>query len=148
VSLRYFNIYGPRQDPKSPYAAVISAFADALLSGRRPRIYGDGEQTRDFTFVGDVVRANLLAAASDRPLAGEVLNIGTGRRSSLLDVLGHMRSALGSDLEPVFEPPRAGDVRHSVADVSAARDAIGYAPTVDLGDGLKTLLDWAGAETG
>jgi len=142
VSLRYFNIFGPRQDPKSAYAAVISAFADRLLAGAQPTVLGDGEQTRDFTYIDNVVRANLLAATSDRALGGEVLNIGTGRRSSLLDVLRGMGKALGIEVSPSFAAPRAGDVRHSLADISRAREVLGYEPIVGLDEGLAHTLAW------
>lgn len=145
VSLRYFNIFGARQDPKSPYAAVISAFADALITGRTPRIMGDGEQTRDFTPVENVVLANLLAAASPRPLAGEVINIGCGGRIRLLDVLAAMGRTLGVKVNPEFLPPRAGDVRHSSADISRAREILGYAPVVSFDEGIASTLSWARA---
>ncbi|MCC6429068.1 MAG: NAD-dependent epimerase/dehydratase family protein [Phycisphaerales bacterium] len=143
VSLRYFNIFGPRQDPSSAYAAVISAFTKVLISGRKPTIMGDGEQTRDFTFIDNVVYANLLAATSHRPFTGEVINIGTGVRTRLLDVLRHMGEALGVDSTPGFAPPRAGDVRHSVADISRARELLGYEPVVGFGEGIRRTLEWA-----
>lgn len=143
VSLRYFNIFGPRQDPSSPYAAVISAFIKMLLSGRTPTVMGDGEQTRDFTFVENVVYANLLAATSPKALGGEVINIGTGVRTRLLDVLLRMGEALGVDATPAFAPPRAGDVRHSVADISRAREILGYEPVVDFAEGIRRTLAWA-----
>lgn len=145
VSLRYFNIFGPRQDPNSPYAAVISAFIKMLLSGRTPTVMGDGEQTRDFTYIDNVVNANLLAATSPRPLAGEVINVGTGVRVRLLDVLARMGEALGVDAKPNFAPPRAGDVRHSVADISRAKELLGYAPVVDFAEGIRRTLAWARA---
>ena len=145
VSLRYFNIFGPRQDPNSPYAAVIAAFAEALTGGRRPMIFGDGRQTRDFTFVDDVVEANLLAATCATPPTGEVINIGTGRRSSLLDVIAALSDALDVDLAPRFGADRPGDVRDSVADVTRAGQLIGYQPTVGLAEGLKRLVSSAGA---
>lgn len=146
VALRYFNIFGPRQDPTSPYAAVISAFARRLLSGRQPSIFGDGKQTRDFTYVDNVVLANLLAAASPAErVAGETINIGTGRRSDLLQVLGALNAALATPVagEPEFGPPRAGDVRDSVADISKARDLLGYEPIVGLDEGLASTMAWA-----
>ncbi|MDY7108631.1 MAG: NAD-dependent epimerase/dehydratase family protein, partial [Planctomycetota bacterium] len=143
VSLRYFNIYGPRQDPDSPYAAVIAAFLSALRSGRPPTIFGDGQQTRDFTCIDDVVEANLRAATCAKPLTGEVMNIGTGRQSSLLDVLAALREAIGVDLAPRFEAERAGDVRHSVADISKAQAMIGYQPQTTLTEGLKRLASSA-----
>jgi UDP-glucose 4-epimerase len=140
VSLRYFNIFGPRQNPDSPYAAVISAFLKALRAGRRPRVLGDGLQTRDFTHVSNVVHANLLAAASPAPLGGEVVNIGTGARIDLLTVLGHLGRVLGRDATPEHGPPRAGDVRHSCADVSLARALLGYEPITDFGAGIERTL--------
>jgi UDP-glucose 4-epimerase len=143
VSLRYFNIFGPRQDPASPYAAVISAFIKMLLAGRKPTIMGDGEQTRDFTYIDNVVYANLLAATNPRPLAGEVFNIGTSHRTRLLDVLARMGESLGVDSTPSFAPPRAGDVRHSVADISRAREVLGYEPVVDFAEGIRRTLEWA-----
>jgi nucleoside-diphosphate-sugar epimerase len=139
VSLRYFNIYGPRQDPNSPYAAVIAAFLSALRAGRPPTIFGDGRQTRDFTCVDDVVEANLRAATCAEPLTGEIINIGTGTRSSLLDVLAAIRDALGVDVAPRFEAERTGDVRHSVSDISKAQAMIGYEPSFGLAEGLTKL---------
>lgn len=140
ASLRYFNIFGPRQDPKGAYAAVISAFIDALANNRTPRIFGDGGQTRDFTPVANVVRANLLAAASPRDLAGEVMNIGTGHRTDLLTTLHTLARALGKTAAPTFEPTRAGDVRHSVADISRARELLGYTPSVSFDEGVRRLV--------
>ncbi|MEX2217389.1 MAG: NAD-dependent epimerase/dehydratase family protein [Phycisphaerales bacterium] len=143
VSLRYFNIFGARQNPDSPYAAVVSAFLKALRgggAGRRPTIFGDGMQSRDFTHVDNVVLANLLAATSERPLAGEVVNIGTGVRTSLLELLSQMARALGEDVEPAFGPERAGDVPHSVADISAAEALLGYRPVVGLAEGLEATV--------
>jgi len=143
VALRYFNIFGPRQDPNSPYAAVITAFARALIGGRRPRIMGDGEQTRDFTYIDNVVYANLLAGATGRDLTGDVINIGTGCRIRLLDVLAHMGRVLEVDATPEFAEPRPGDVRHSTADISRARERLGYEPVVDFGEGIARTLAWA-----
>lgn len=140
VSLRYFNIFGPRQNPDSPYAAAISAFMKALTAGRQPTIFGDGLQTRDFTYIDNVVHANLLAASSPNPFRGEVINIGTARRISLLDVLEQMALALGTKVEPKFGSPRAGDVRDSVADISRARDLLGYEPIVDFATGIRRTL--------
>lgn len=148
VSLRYFNIFGPRQNPDSPYAAVISAFHKALGAGKQPTIFGDGLQTRDFTYVDNVVHANLLAATCDKPLAGEVVNIGTGTRVSLLDVLNEMGRAMGVSVEPVFAPPRPGDVRHSQADITRAAQMLGYEPQVNFADGLRLMLDQADSPLG
>ncbi|MCI0362990.1 MAG: NAD-dependent epimerase/dehydratase family protein [Phycisphaerales bacterium] len=144
VSLRYFNIFGPRQNPNSAYAAAISAFIKALSAGKQPTIYGDGKQTRDFTYIDNVVNANLLAALSPRPFSGEVINIGTGQRISLLDVLSHMGRVMNLKVQPTFAPPRAGDVRHSVADIGRARELLGYKPTVDFGQGIEQTLRWSG----
>jgi len=140
VSLRYFNIFGPKQNPDSPYAAVISAFHKALSNGKQPMIFGDGKQTRDFTHVDNVVHANLLAATCEKPLAGEVINIGTGSRISLLEVLDVMGKAMDFDVKPTFADPRAGDVRHSQADISRARSILGYGPIVDFATGLQRML--------
>ena len=141
VSLRYFNIFGPRQNPDSPYAAAISAFAKALRAGKQPTIYGDGKQTRDFTHIDNVIHANLLAAASSRRFQGEIINIGTGNRISLLDVLREMGRVLGVDVKPVFDTPRAGDVRDSIADISKARELLGYQPIVDFAAGIERTLN-------
>ena len=115
VSLRYFNVFGPRQDPSSPYSGVISAFVARMSRGERPTIYGDGTQTRDFTYVANVVAANLLAMKSDVSLLGEAYNVGTGGRVSLLDLVAGLNAILGTALEPEFLPARAGDVAHSQA---------------------------------
>ena len=143
ISLRYFNVFGPRQDPKSPYAAVISAFIDALAAGRRPKVFGDGLQTRDFVPVENIVHANLLAASSPKKLAGEVVNIGCAGRISLLDVLSHMGRVLGVKADPEFLPPRAGDVRHSSADITRARELLAYEPILPFAEGIRRTLDWA-----
>jgi nucleoside-diphosphate-sugar epimerase len=141
VSLRYFNIFGPRQNPKSPYAAAISKFTDVLRSGKKPTIFGDGSQTRDFTYIDNVVLANLLAASTPRPLAGEVINIGTGQRIDLLSVLRVMGQVLKVDSTPTPGPPRAGDVKDSVADISRARSLLGYDPIVGFDQGLRQTLE-------
>jgi nucleoside-diphosphate-sugar epimerase len=140
VALRYFNVYGPRQDPGSEYAAVIPRFAAALLSGEAPVVFGDGEQTRDFTFVADAVAANLLAADAPRA-AGEVVNVAGGRRVSLLELLGEIRELTGASSLPRHEPPRPGDVRDSVADLGRARQLLGYAPRVELRAGLARTIE-------
>ncbi len=141
VSLRYFNIFGPRQDPSSPYSGVISIFAQRMSQGIRPTIHGDGTQTRDFTYVANVVAANLAAMKCPRPLGGVVLNVGTGRRISLLDLVATLQSILGTSLEPEFLPARAGDVRDSQASLDLIREVLGYRPIVDFEDGLKRTLD-------
>ena len=140
VSLRYFNVFGPRQDPSSPYSGVISLFARLMADGRRPTIHGDGSQTRDFTYVANVVRANLLALDSPRPLGGEALNVGTGSRISLLELVEAINRALGTDLAPEFLPPRVGDVRDSQASLEKARAVLGYEPAVDFEEGLRRTL--------
>lgn len=148
VSLRYFNVFGPRQDPRSPYAAAISAFGDRLLAGRAAMIFGDGLQTRDFTYIDNVVRANLLAAASERDLRGEVVNVGTGRRCSLLEVVRTMAEVLGMEALIEHGPAREGDVRDSCADISRARELLGYEPVVALRQGLARTLSWMGEGAG
>lgn len=140
VSLRYFNIFGPRQNPLSPYAAAISKFAQVLSAGKKPTIFGDGKQTRDFTYIDNVVEANMLAATCPRPLAGEIINIGTGVRISLLDVLRDMGRVLNVDSTPTPGPERPGDVRDSVADISRARAILGYQPIVNFADGIERTL--------
>jgi nucleoside-diphosphate-sugar epimerase len=141
VSLRYFNIFGPRQDPSSPYSGVISIFARRMSEGQRPTIHGDGTQTRDFTYVSNVVAANLAAMRCPRPLGGAVLNVGTGRRISLLDLVASLNAALGTSLEPEFLPARPGDVRDSQASLDRIREILGYQPIVAFEEGLKRTLD-------
>jgi UDP-glucose 4-epimerase len=141
VALRYFNVFGPRQDPNGPYAAVIPLFIRAVLAGQQPTIYGDGLQTRDFTYVENVVRANLLAA--DAPdAAGRVFNVGNGQSISLLDLLTALNGILGTKIEPLFQPARAGDVRDSLADITLARQVLGYEPAVDLTEGLRRTVEF------
>lgn len=149
VSLRYFNVFGPRQDPSSPYSGVISRFAEFMTQGRRPTIYGDGGQTRDFTFVENAVHANLLAMRAPDPLGGEVFNVGTGERISLLDLSNAINEILGVRLEPIFEPERAGDVRDSLAGLAKIEAGLGYRPLVSFREGLRrTLADFGyGART-
>jgi len=143
VALRYFNIFGPRQSADSAYAAVIAAFAKAMLAGKRPTIYGDGEQSRDFTYVHNAVHANLLAARAPRPLKGEVFNVACGTRASLNDLARVMRESLGkTDLTPIYQPARAGDVRHSLADLTHARQGLGYEPVVKFEPGLRATMEW------
>jgi UDP-glucose 4-epimerase len=141
VALRYFNVFGPRQDPTSQYSAVIPKFITAMLHGESPTIYGDGTQTRDFTFVLNNVLAN-VAAAQAPDVAGGVFNIACGTSFSLLDLVREINSILGTSIEPVFAPPRAGDVRHSLADISAARAALGYDVVVDFHEGLRRTIEW------
>jgi UDP-glucose 4-epimerase len=141
VRLRYFNVFGPRQPPDSPYAAVIPLFFDALLAGRRPTVHGDGTQSRDFTYVSNVVQANLLAAEAEH-VAGNVYNVACGRRMSLLDLVRLINDLLGTRLEPIHTEPRAGDVKHSQADISRAVADLGYQPGIDIEQGLKLCLEW------
>ena len=143
VSLRYFNIFGPRQSADSAYAAVIAAFAKAILAGKRPTIFGDGEQSRDFTYVDNAVHANLLAARATQPLRGDIVNVACAGRVSLNELAKRMGELLGrTDLSPVYQPSRAGDVRHSLADLSRARSVLGYEPVVSFLDGLRETVDW------
>jgi UDP-glucose 4-epimerase len=141
VCLRYFNVFGPRQDPNSPYSAVIPLFIVALLAGRRPLIYGDGLQTRDFTYVGDVVRGNLLAAEA-AGVAGMTMNLAGGRSLSLLDLLAALNRLLGTDVQPLHQPARAGDVRDSLADITLARQHLGFEPQVSFEEGLRLSIDY------
>lgn len=140
VALRYFNIYGPRQNPDSEYAAVIPRFLRACLRGEAPHIYGDGEQTRDFTFVGDAVQANLLAADAKRA-SGHVMNVGGGARTSLNLLLETIRQITGTKLPAIHEPARAGDVRDSLAALDRAGDLLGYVPGTTLRQGLERILE-------
>jgi len=140
VCLRYFNVFGPRQDPTSEYAAVIPKFITRMLRGQRPVIFGDGGQTRDFVFVEDVARANLLAA--DGPATGITLNIAAAQRYSLNDLVVILGEILGLDFQPVYEPARPGEVRDSQADISLAKKIIGYIPAVTLQDGLRRTVTW------
>jgi nucleoside-diphosphate-sugar epimerase len=133
-------VFGPRQRHDSAYAAVIPRFIESLRSGTRPVIFGDGRQTRDFTHVDNAVHANLLAGACERELRGETINIACGERFSLLDVLAALREIMRVQLNPEFAPPRAGDVQHSLADIAAARNLIGYAPVVGFREGLQRML--------
>ncbi len=151
VGLRYFNVYGPRQDPDGPYAAVIPRFFKAYLEGSAPVIYGDGEQSRDFTYVSDAVAANLLAAVAAPAAAGKAYNVAGGNRTSV-NVLAHaVRKAVGGGPDPTYEAPRPGDVAHSAADLSAARRELGFEPRVGLAEGLEMSLTHyrraVGAET-
>jgi UDP-glucose 4-epimerase len=147
VRLRYFNVYGPRQPPDSPYAAVIPLFLRAMLAGRSPVLHGDGLQSRDFTFVEDVIQANLLAAAAPK-VSGNVYNIACGRRTSLLDLVARINGLLGTAIKPVHDAPRAGDVRHSQADIARARNDLGFAPRFDVDQGLRRCLAYYSAERG
>jgi nucleoside-diphosphate-sugar epimerase len=141
VTIRYFNVFGPRQDPSSPYSGVISVFAAALLDNRSPMIFGDGEQTRDFTYVSNVVDG-VLRACEAPGAGGEVINVATGGRISLNQLFRTMRRMIGSSVEPKYAEPRAGDVRDSQADITKAKRLLGYEPTVSFEDGLQRTVDW------
>jgi nucleoside-diphosphate-sugar epimerase len=141
VSLRYFNVFGPRQDPFSPYAAVVPRFIDALLLQRRPRIYGDGQQSRDFTYIDNVVQANMLAIEAVG-VAGEAFNVACGGTISLQTVLQLLTELSGQPVHPEYHPPRAGDVRHSLADISKAERMLGYRPAIPFREGLRQTLDY------
>ena len=141
VGLRYFNVYGPRQDPEGPYAAVIPRFVAAALAGRPATIYGDGEQSRDFTFVADAVAANLLAAGAPAETAGRVYNVASGRRTTVLELARRVAETVGGAPPPVHEAPRPGDVPHSLADLTRAREELGYEPRHALTDGLAASLE-------
>ena len=141
VSIRYFNVFGPRQDPSSPYSGVISVFATALLENRSPKIYGDGEQTRDFTYVANVVDG-VLRACEAKDASGEVINVATAGRISLNDLFRAMREIVGAQVEPTYVESRAGDVRDSQADISKARRLLGYTPMVSFEEGLRQTIAW------
>ena len=141
VAIRYFNVFGPRQDPGSPYSGVISLFATALLAGKPPTIYGDGEQTRDFTYVTNVVDGVLRACVAPKA-AGEVINVATGHRISLNELLRVMNGLVGTNVEAVHKDARQGDVKDSQADISKAADLLGYVPIVGIEEGLGRTLDW------
>ena len=139
ASLRYFNVFGPRQDPSSEYAAVIPKFIGSILNDKSPIVYGDGEQTRDFTFVDDVVNANILAAEST---SEGVFNIAGGKRISINDLAGLIMEILDKDLDITHIEPQPGDIKHSLADISKAREQIGYMPKFNVKDGLKETVKW------
>ncbi|RLC53628.1 MAG: LPS biosynthesis protein WbpP [Chloroflexota bacterium] len=141
VCLRYFNVFGPRQDPASQYAAVIPKFITALLRDEPPTIYGDGHQSRDFTYVSNVVRANLLAATAP-DVSGRVFNVACGERYTVLDLVAVLTEILGTHITPVHTAPRPGDVRHSLADITAAREALGYRVEVNFHEGLRRTVAW------
>lgn len=147
VALRYLNVYGPRQDPRSEYAAAIPRFISRTLSGEAPVVFGDGEQARDFVFVDDVVRANLLAADAGEPAWGGAFNIGRGERRTVNELLSRIRALVpGEHPEPVHEAPRPGEVRDSWSDIAAAAETLGYAPDVTFDDGLRHTIDWVERE--
>lgn len=141
VALRYFNVFGPRQDPSSPYSGVISKFITWLLAGEPPVIFGDGEQSRDFTYIDNVVDANLRAAEAEG-VSGEVINVALGERITLNQLLKELQQIIGTNLKPRYEGPRPGDVRHSLADISRAQRLLGYEPLVYLAEGLRRTVEW------
>jgi len=141
VTTRYFNVFGPRQDPSSPYSGVISIFISALCEGRRPTIYGDGEHTRDFTYVANVVDGVLRACTADNA-SGEVINVATSGRISLNTLFNTVRDLVGSTVEPIYAEPRAGDVKDSQADISKAKRVLGYQPSVTFEAGLAKTVEW------
>jgi UDP-glucose 4-epimerase len=141
VVIRYFNVFGPRQDPNGEYSAVIPKFVVAMLAGNRPTIFGDGMQSRDFTYVEDIVRGNL--AAAERPAAaGRTFNVACGRQFNLLELVASINRVLGTRYEPIFAPARAGDVRDSLADITAAREVLGYDPAIDFDEGLRRSIEY------
>ncbi len=142
IGLRYFNIYGPRQDPTSRYAAVIPLFVKAILSGESPVIFGDGEQSRDFTYVKDVVLANIMALEAPTTATGMAFNVGKGDNCTILALLAILQELLGTDITPRHEPPRAGDVKHSSADTTLAGQKLGFSAAHDLRDGLRLSIEW------
>jgi len=141
ISLRYFNVFGPQQDPRSQYAAAIPAFVTAILKDEPPTIYGDGEQSRDFTYIDNVVDANLLAARSKRT-QGEVVNIACGKAVTVNEIIDMINNLLGKNVKPKYTAPRPGDVKHSLADITAANNLIDFKPKVSFNDGLRLAIDW------
>ncbi len=141
IALRYFNVFGPHQDPASQYAAAIPAFVTAILRDQPPTIYGDGEQTRDFTYVDNVVQANLLAARAQET-HGEVVNIACGEAVTVNAIIGTINRLLGKNVKPVYAPARPGDVKHSLADITAAKKLIGFQPVLLFREGLEKSIDW------
>jgi nucleoside-diphosphate-sugar epimerase len=142
VALRYFNVFGPRQDPASQYAAVVPLFVTAAIAGRQPTIFGDGEQSRDFTYIANVVEANLLACEAGPNALGQVFNVGAGDRTTINQLWETIRSLVGADVHPVHAPPRPGDVRDSLAAMDRAGEALGYAPRIAVREGLRRTVEW------
>jgi len=140
IALRYFNIFGPRQDPSSPYSGVIARFTTLMMQGKRPVIFGDGSQTRDFVYVANAVHANVLALTTSDKLNGCCVNIGTATRTSLNDLVRELNTVLSTDLQPLYEAPRTGDVMHSVADIALAQDVLNYKPVVTFAEGLARTI--------
>ena len=140
--LRYFNVFGRRQDPDGAYAAVIPKFLKQLMSGEAPTINGDGKQSRDFTYIDNVIEANLKACLAPSEYAGEAFNIAYGGREYLIDIYYGLTQAIGVDIEPIYGPDRKGDIKHSNADISKARKMLGYDPEYDFEKGIKLAIDW------
>ena len=140
--MRYFNVFGRRQDPDGAYAAVIPKFLKMLINDQTPTINGDGKQSRDFTYVENVVEANLKACLAPHEAAGEAFNIGYGGREYLIDIYYGLTSALGKEIEPIFGPDRPGDIKHSNADISKAKKLLGYDPDYSFADGIKLAIEW------
>jgi len=147
VSLRYFNVFGPRQDASSHYSGVLAKFIPAVLQNRRPTIYGDGLQSRDFTYVQNVVEANLLSCTAPS-VGGETFNIACGDRITVNDMLLQINKIAGKDMAPIYEPPRAGDIKHSQADIRKAETRLNYRPSISFLQGLELTIDWYAAELG
>jgi UDP-glucose 4-epimerase len=141
VVLRFFNIFGPRQRADSPYSGVIALFTEALLAGRKPRVFGDGLQSRDFTYVADVVQA-LTKAATTPAVSGRTYNVGTGKSTTLLDLMATLNELLGTKVTPEHSAARPGDIRHSRADITAIRRDLGYEPAFSFAEGLRRTLEW------
>ncbi|MFT4412590.1 SDR family oxidoreductase [Fredinandcohnia humi] len=146
--LRYFNVFGRRQDPNGAYAAVIPKFLKQLLNNEAPTINGDGNQSRDFTYIENVIEANLKACKADSEAAGQVYNIAYGGREFLIDIYSHLVNALGKDIQPIFGPPRNGDIRHSHADISKAKKMLGYQPEWSFERGIEAAIEWYKEELG
>jgi UDP-glucose 4-epimerase len=143
VCLRYFNIFGPRQDPSSQYSGVLAKFITQMLNGETPTIFGDGRQSRDFTYIDNAVQANLRACKAPAPhVAGKVFNVATGRRVDLNETFEILKNIIGFSGDVKYGPERAGDVKHSLADLSRAENFLGYKPTVNFEDGLRKTIDW------
>lgn len=143
VSLRYFNVFGPYQDPTSHYSGVLAIFCRKMLAGEQPTVYGDGEQSRDFTYIDNVVEGNLLAAkAPAEKVAGKMMNLATGKQITLNETFNILRGLTGYEGKPAYADARAGDIKHSLADISRARDLLGYEPTVDFSEGLRRTVEW------
>jgi len=142
VSLRFFNVFGPRQDPTSEYAAVIPRFIDRMLAGASPEVFGDGGQSRDFTYVGNAVEALQLAATAGTEAVGQAFNVGCGARTTLLELVATMNELMGTSIQPSFSPPRPGDIRHSHADITKAEQLLGYRPGISVQAGLAETIAW------